>query len=447
MTETVKPRPGKGYKYFKNPHGAGKKFDAEAAKAAKSKFFRNFNRTKSKAYMTSYDDVHFLAVNKFKIADILGGADPETTFDLILNLAWEQGCQTGNIKDLDGTQEAAFTEWVKNWTVIAWDIAAQKALRPFLAAIVESSTTTTTVAALAIWTQSDWDNFIISLEKLDCPDFIYRFMKPFLYIIRMTEEYERAGVQIPPSYFLLFEHVHNMADLAAHRDAAKAIAGHSMVHCKKFGIPFSKFSAEKLSCTEVSKMEMWNNQDLLAYFSRLGVSFYDNTPTVKTLGPSNMSIYTGTNKTTDFTNAVYPFIEGQPMSLIHALYPCFGSTIANNERGEIFSFVAPQTNEYEVNIRLMKLLGTTWDFGVIETGAVDDAYRYLTLFMAFNSSDATGAMYWTGTKVTANQPPNYSRSIWFQVNPKIMVGTSVSYSEQIDSVDNAFKYMIYGSGE
>lgn len=429
--------------YYKNPYDAGKKFDAAMTADARSKFFRNFHRTKSKAYMTSFDDVHYLAVNKCTITDWVAG-DPATTIDLIIDKAWEQGCQTGNIKDVNATQESEFSDWVVNWTIIAWDIAAQLMLRPFLPAVTESSTTVTAANALAIWTQSDWDNFVASLERLDCPDFVYRFMQPFLYVIRMTDAYEKAGLVIPPSYFVLIEHIHTLATLSAHREVAKGVSGGAMVHCKKFGIPFSKFSSAKLNATELSKNEIFSNQDLLAYFAIFPIVLYDNTPASKFMWQSNNTIYTGADKVADFTNVVYPFIDGQPMSILHALYPIFGHTIVNNERAELIKGHSVNAVEYEVGIRLMKLLGTTWDYGMITTGSVDDAYRYLSLFAGFYSSDATGALYWTGTKVTANQPNNFTRHLWFQFNPNIMVGTGVSYNEQLDSVDHAFRYMIYG---
>ena len=446
MTETKvsgKKRSTKGEQYFKNPYGSGKKFDAQAISDARSKFFRNFHRTKTKAYMTTFDDVQYLSILKCHLNNIAAG-DPKTTFDLIIDKAWEQGAQTGNIKDLGTTGEPAFKLWIANWLIIAWDIAAQMILRPFLPAFTESSTTGTATNTLAIWTQSDWDNFVLSLEKLDCPDFVYRFMKPFLYVIRLTETYERAGIVIPPSYLVLIEHMYAMADLAAKRETAKGQAGEAMIHCKKFGIPFSKFSSAKLQAIELSKDELWNNQDLLAFFTIYPLRIYDNTPVVKTVWQSNNTIYTGANKTTDFTNTVYAFIEGQDMSILHALFPCFGATIVNNERGEIIGGTDPGATEYECNIRMMKLLGTTWDYGMFTTGSVDDAYRITALFAAFYSSDATGALYWMGTKVTANQPNNFARFLWFQVKPNIMIGTAVSYEEQLDSVDHAFRYMIYG---
>ena len=436
-------RSTKGEEYYKNPLNAGKKFDAQMIAESKAKFFRNFHRTKSKAFMTTFDDVQHLSVLKFGITDVTAG-DPSTTFDLIMAKAWRQGAQTGNIKDLDATQEANLLTWMAEWLVIAWDIALQQTLRPFLPAITESSSTATAANALTIWTQSDWESFVTSLERLDCPDFVYRFIKPFMYVIRLTESYEKAGLIIPPSYLVIGEHTHTLALLSAHRELAKGVSGNAMTHCKKFGIPFSKFSAAKLVATEVSKDEMWKNQDLMAFFAICPVVLYDNTPASKYLWQSNNTIYTAANLTTDFTNVVYPFIDGQPLSIIHALYPCFAHSIVNNARGEIFKGMSVNAVEYEVGVRMMKLLGTTWDYGMIESGDAADAYRILCLFAGFYSSDATGALYWTGTKVTANQPMNFNRHLWFQVNSNAMIGTGVSYEEQYDSVDHAFRYMIYG---
>ena len=442
---SAKPKQTKGASYYKNPYDQGKKFDAAMIKESKDKFFRTFHRTKSKAYMTTFDDVQFVSVLKFCLNNIVAG-DPATTFDLIIDKAWEQGAQTGNIKDLDSTQETAFGDWIANWLIIAWDVASQAVLRPFLAGVTESSTTTSTDATIAIWAQSDWDAFINSLERLECPDFVYRFIKPFMYVIRLTETYERAGIEIPPSYLLLTQYTHNFADLSAHREVAKGVSGNAMVHCKKFGIPFSKFSLSKLSAIELSKNEMWNNQDLLAFFGMFHVWVYDNTPTNKHMSQNNNTVYTGANLTTDFTNVSYPFIDGQPMSIIHALYPCFGRTIVNNARGEILGQLIhlPETNEYECNIRMMKLLGTAWVNGSIENGVASDAYRILCLIAGYYSSDATGALYWTGTKVTGNQATSMLKWIWYQVKPDIMFGTGVSYQEQYDSIDHAFRYMIYG---
>jgi hypothetical protein len=393
--------------------------------------------------MSSYDDVHYLAVMKFKLATITAG-DPQTAFNNLIDQAWEIAAKTGNIKDLDATQEANFKTWLQNWARIAWDIAAQSMLRPFLAAVTESSTTTTTAGALAIWKQSDWDAFVSSLEKLDCPDFIYRFLDPFLWYLKLTEPYEKAGLEIPPSYFLPIMHVGDLEDMETLREAAKGVSSNAMIHCKKFGIPFSKFSSSKLKAAEIKKSSMWTNLKCLAYFNLVYLKYYDDGSS-GIITSKHVSCLTGANVTTDYTNIVYAFFDGQAPGLLHAMFPLFGTYNADfNDIGGIFETYNPNTNEYEFSIFLMKLLGTSWDFATIDVSEADSSMHLLKLFASFYSSAANYGIGWTGTAVTADQLTDFNDWIWFDVVDNLMIGDSVSYGEIHDSAMNAIKYCLYG---
>jgi hypothetical protein len=430
----------KGNPYYRNPKKAGDAFQSNDRKLSQGgKFFRNFHRTKTKAFMTSYDDIQHLTIYKLCLSVVTAG-DPQTAFNNLLDKAWEIGCKTGNIKDLDTTQEANWKTWVQNWVRIAWDIMSQLRLRPFLPAFTESSTTDTSDTALAIWSQSDWDAFLSSLEKLDCPDFIYRLCQPFQWYIKMTEGYEKAGLEVPPSYFIPTVHREQLTDLATLREAAKAVSSNAMIHSKKFGIPFSKFSTDKLKSQEVLRKDVWDSQDILAFFNIVPLQYYNNDPAEDTLTP--FTAFANNNKTTDYTNAKYAFNDSKPMSILHALFPLFGTYGAvNNDIGGIFEVYGPATAEYDFNVFKVKLLGTSWD-GITVSGGADN--NILKLFASAYNGDATRAFAWTGTKVTANQTLDFEDWIAFDQRPDLYIGTSVKYEEIHDCAENAVKYMVYG---
>lgn len=427
--------------FYQDPKASGDKHDKERTNksTAKSKFFRNFWRTKQKAYMLTYDDDQQLNIMLNVLSDITSAGDPHTAFDTLLT-AWVIGAKTGDMKTIDATELQNWIDWVKEWVTIAWDIAAQMALRPMLPGVTEVSTTTTTNATITIWTQADWDAFIQSLERLDCPDFVYRFMKPFLYTIQLTEAYMKAELPVPPSYLLLIAHVHNLANLQAHRDTAKGLAGSATTHAAKYKIPFSKFSSAKLKSIVVKRKDMFLNQDLIALFNILPFKYCNNDPAVTT--DFHGAILTGANLTTDFTNAYYLFDDSQEMSMIHALFPLFGTAyhVDNNPYGEIITQITPGATEYYVPMLRMKLSGTAW------TAGISYQVRYAAeLMLAYWKADAQKALVWSGTKVTADQTPGLTAYPAFIENPNVCYDTGhVKGEEAIDSAFNAARYCIYG---
>ena len=430
-----------GSNYFKDPKGAGDKHQKEQTTkaASNSKFFRNFRRTKRKAYMTTYTDDQHLNIMLNTLSNISAG-DPQTAFNALLD-SWKIGAKTGNMKEVDATELADFKTWVAQWLTIAWDVAAQLCLRPFLGAMTESSVTATSSTTVAIWTQADWDAFLASLEKLECPDFVYRFMKPFLYYIRLTDSFVKAELPIPPSYLLLIVHTHTLAQLQAHRESAKAVMGTSQTHCQKYGIPFSKFSVDKLKCTEVTRNNVFNNQDLIAFFTICPFIYTWKTgPTVK--HRFHAPGLTGANLTTDYSYLYYCFDEKQEMSIMHALYPLFGLTYhaTNNPYGEIISYVDSGAGEYAVNMLRMAILGTSWTAGYVQ------ACRYgVELLMAYWVTNTDYVIDFHGDELTATQTYGITAWLAFHENMNICLDTGdVQGAEVLDQAFNAAKYMIYG---
>lgn len=424
--------------YYKDPKASGDKSQSNdrTKSKSKSKFFRNFWRTKTKAYMLTYDDTQQISVLMNTLSSLNAG-DPHTAFLAFLD-GWQIGAKTGNMKEVDATELAAWKEWVLNWLTVAWDVMAQLCLRPFLAGVTESSITATSATTIAIWNQSDWDNFLSSLEKHNCPDFIYRFLKPFMYYIKMTESYMKAELPVPPSYLLLNVHTHTLIQLEAHRELFKTNAGYAETHCQKYGIPFSKFSADKLKCVEVKRNDIFNNQDLIAYFNIMPIVYTIDTPAVT--NKFHAAILTGANLTTDYSLINYVFDDQQEMSILHALFPIWGTTIVNNTYGEMMTTIDSGAAEYDVNVLHMKLLGTSWTQGTIAS------CRFASkLLFAYWAIDATRHLLWGGTDVTVDQTPGLPGYIAFEENLNICYDTGhVVGAEVLDACFNAAKYMIYG---
>lgn len=431
-----------GSNFYKDPKAAGDKHAKESASKAKanSKFFRNFWRTKTKAYMTTSEDDQHLSV-MLNCLNTLEAGDPQTAFNLMLD-SWKIGAKTGNMKEVDTTELANFKTWVAQWAIIAWDIMSQACLRPFQAAVTESSVTATSSTALAIWNQADWDAFLTSLEKLNCPDFIYRFLKPWLYYIRMTDSFMKAELPIPPSYLLLHCHRHTLAQLQAHRESAKAVMGTAETHCQKYGIPFSKFNLGKLACVEVARADVYKNQDLVALLNIIPFSFSWKTGPGDIVDRFHSACLTGANLTTDFTVIEYVFDDSQEMSMTVALYPLWGTVYhaTNNPYGEIFTHFEPGGTELKTNILRMKLLGTSWTAGTIVS------CRFACeLLSAYWTSDADYALGYTGAEITTDQLHGTVAWPAYLENMKMCKDVGhVAGEEALDSAFNAVKFMIYG---
>jgi hypothetical protein len=431
--------------FNRNPPKANEAFQKGARKQSSTKYFRNFYRTKTKAYMTTYDDSQFLAVYLFHMGEIYTAGDPQTAFNALIDKAWEIGAKTGNIKDLDTTnQEPNYKIWMQCWAYIAWEVMAQLRLRNFIPAFTESSVTATSTTALAIWTQSDWDAMLASLEKLDCPDFVYRFIEKFQFYVRMTESYEKAGIVIPPSYFVPGCHMKTLAQLQAIRETAKGVSANAMTHCKKFGIPFSKFSSSKLESKEVLRSDLFKSQDRIAFFCIAPFKYTWKTgPTVKLVRHS--SHLTGANLTTDYTLIQYMFDDKQEMSIVHAMFPLFGENydVTNNPYGEIFTTVDSVAGEYNINFFHTKNLGTAWTGGAM-TGL--PLYHIVSLFLAFWNSGAEYGLTWIGSEVTlTNIYTTVNHWPAFAENINLCKDTGhVAGPEALDSCCLAAKSMIYG---
>jgi hypothetical protein len=435
---------GGGTGIYTDPAKAGTSYQKQQVKDSKSraKWFRNFHRTKEKAFMTAYNDVHFLFVNLIHVADITSAGNPKDAIDALLDKAWELGAKTGNIKDLDSTQEGQFKTWVREWLTIAWDIAAQKMIRPFMSAFTESSATTTTNATIAIWTQADWDAFCSSLEQHECPDFVPRFVKLFCWYIKLSEGYEKAGLPIPPSYFLPICHVHTLTNLQAHRETAKGVAAQAMTHCRKFGIPFSKFSCDKLESREVRRQDVFMDQDLIAYFGLQAFSYcYKTGPTVTTKRQSTS--LTGANLTTDYSNILCMFDDTKEMSIMMALGPVYMNgtyDATNNPYGGIVTLLATSATEYNTNVLHVKHLGTSWT-----TGQIGGTKYVLELFASYWTGSATLGPSWSGTEVTAQV--NMDTKDWpgHKENANMCLDTGhVQGNEWNDNIVLAAKALLYG---
>ena len=437
----VRKTGGLGGTIYSDPKGRGDKHQAEQRTKAKkgSKFFRNFWRTKTKAYMLTYDDTQHLTI-MLNVLNNLSAGDPQTAINTLLDGAWQLGAKTGNMKEVNTTELSNFKVWVAEWLTIAWDVMAQFCLRPFLAGITESSTTATAVDNIAIWATSDWENFIAMLEKYDCPDFVYRFLKPFQYYIEMTPAYTQAELPIPPSYLLLNAHTHALSTLQAHFTTVKGAMGYAQTHCQKYGIPFSKFSLDKLKCVEVKRKDVFNNQDLIALFNILPMRYTDDTPTESS--DFHAAILTGANLISDFENIDYVFDDTQDMSIVHAMFPLFGVTynVTNNMYGEILSYMQSGPAEYDMNFLHMKLLGTAWT-----QGDINSVGYAAEMLLSYYRVDAERNLAYTGTKMTADKTYGLTRWLAYRENPNLCHDSGhVRGAEALNQALMAGKYMLYG---
>ena len=434
-----------GGDFYKDPKGNADAYQNDARKKSKtgSKYFRNFNRTKQKAFMTTFDDTQFLYVHLCIMANVTAG-NPQTALNNLVDKCWELGAKTGNIKDLDATQEANFKTWIQHWLRLVWDIAAQLSLRPLMSGFTESSLTATTASTIAIWTQSDWDSFLTSLEVHDCPDFVMNFMKPFLFFIRMSDGYEKAGLPIPPSYFVPIAHRMTLAQAQAERESAKIVAGNAMTHCRKYGIPFSKFSLDKLKSREVTRDNVFNDQTILSFLSICPFKYTWKTgPTVKVREQSAM--LTGANLIADYTAINYIFDDKQDMSIMTALFPLFGSTyhVDNNPYAEIISIFSPAATEYHSSFLCVKNLGTSWTISLFS--ATTRPRFVARLFAAYWNADANLGPQWSGAETTAAQTMDVVDWIAFDENKNICLDTGhVRGAEALDQCILAAKSMMYG---
>jgi hypothetical protein len=427
-------------KFYKQPRESGEQYQKAARTAAATKHFRNFNRTRQHGVMNTYDDIHFLTVFSLHPNNVLAG-DAKTALDAYLDVIWELGATSGNMKELGTTGEPAFKVWIGNWLLLAWELAAQQMLRPFLEGVTESSITDTSTTALAIFNQADWDAFVASCERIDCPDFVINFIKLFCWYIRMTDTYDKAGVTIPPSYFLPIEHQYQLSGVQAYRNTIKGQLSEATLHCKKFGIPFSKFSIDKLKPREVGKGEMWKDQDIVSFFGHVPYNYKGSGAAAQTFPTQS---YTGANLVADYTNAKFPQINGSPPSIFDAIIGQMWGTYhaTNNPYGGLFYNSAPVAAEYNLGMRHMKLLGTSWTAATMSSLS---SLSMLKMFCAFWRGESAQGFIWSGTNVTADQLTGIEQWTACDANPNIMWGNAgVGALEQIDAIQAAGKHLMFG---
>ena len=234
-----------------------------------------------------------------------------------------------------------------------------------------------------------------------------------------------------------------MEDLQGHRATAKANSADAMTHCKKFGIPFSKFSADKLKAREVTRPNLYKDQDLIAYFGFNSVKYVEKTgPAVVDMEQS--VCLTGANLTTDFSNILYFFDENQDMSIVHALYPLFGLTYnaTNNPYGQIIENYDPTTTEYQTHILHMKMLGTAWTVGLMSSFVTK---HVIDLFAASFNRSADFGYNWSGDEVTAAQ--GFDTEDWPACNENLGICYDTGHvagAEVLEACEYAIQTMLYG---
>jgi hypothetical protein len=432
-----------GRTYVKDPRAAGEAHKNEQKRRAVSKWFRNFNRTKQKTAMSARDDVQYLNVGLFYLADITTG-DPQTAFNNLIDECWPIAAKHGNMKDLDQTnEEPAYKLWMQAWTKICWEVAMQNNLRDFLDGVTEADDvpTTSTVDTTKIWIQASWDQYIQSLEKLDCPDFAIRFVNIFTWYIRMTSGYTRGTrTQIPPSYYLPFTHINDLNEMVAFRDIAKANKQYAMDHCTKFGIPFSKFSLDKLKCREIMRDQVFKDPTATCFFNMANMK-YRNSSGVANLWHCTM--LTGANQTTDYTNIRNLFDDTVPHSILRALTMLFGTYDAtNNEYGGLIISLDTTATQYTIACRQMKMGGTTWTECSISNMA---DWRICSLYAGWYVGDSAQQLAWEGSAVSSNRNITLNQWLGYVENINIVDGNAnVPYAEYKEACEQAITSLISG---
>ena len=378
-------------------------YNKTSRSAAVGNNMRNFSRNKTSRSMTAWDDENFLTIITagFKfIADDTSAVDaatiPSAQFLSLWDVLWETHYENANLKDLVAAEE---TSWILYFAVmlqINVEIQLQYNLRTLLPAYTESDTVPTTNTEITYLTQSSFDIFVASMKVYPVPKGVYELVDVFTtWIVKLSQEYVKYSLNIPPSFMAPFAPLYDLADLEAMRNILRVNLGNMTTHAKKFGLKVGAWR-DPVKPT----IKSFDDPDVIGYLNHMWFIFYDNTPGNQLVQPNGG--WAGDNLTDDYTLVEYYFKDNPNESPLHVLGPWFGVFDAtNNPYGGFIILVAPAAVEYHLNMAYVAQHGISTDPGQFTNSAVKEI---LPLFKA--SSDSEAAIFslaYAGTNFTANQ--------------------------------------------
>ena len=307
--------------YWKNPVQSNKAYNAKSRGEAQNKWFRPFHRTRIKTVIDAYDDLRYFTLQLLHF-DLEGVANAVTAFEAWITNIWRRGTPVGNKKDLDGTQEANFIDYIRLCTTLACDLLNHKKVRSVHNSLTEDSAAGASSATISYWDQEDFDTFVRRCERIEFfPKFAYNFANTLCgHLIKVTEAYKRAKLDLPPTYFSFFIPEYTLAEAEAIVDQLAPLSVNAKIHMNKFGIPYdAKFSYDGLIVKEVKGFD---DTDVKALCNHLPFQLYTNAANEISPGvPGGYGDFY-TDQVTSWTKRLVFFeSEKGPQSIIHALAP------------------------------------------------------------------------------------------------------------------------------
>lgn len=365
---------------------------------------RTFARTKTSGLITAWNDPHFMTIKgqHFKfIADATGAVDSSTVGDpgglVLLDVLWETHFENANLKDLVANDEASWKLYFLVMLQICIDFQIQYNYRCHLPAYTEADAVPGTETALTFLEQSSYDIFIASMAEFPVPKGVYELVDIFAsWIVRITPEYERFTLRIPPAYYVPFYCVYDLLDFQAMRQLLRVNLGGFVTHAKKYGLGTTSWRDPKPPV-----IKDLHDVDVIAYFNHSPFKYIDKN--VATLIVAENGGFTGTDKTDDYALTQYGFKDNPNESKMHVLAPWFGVYDAtNNPYGGFIHQGAPNAAEYYVNLSFVAQHGIDVAIANLGDAIITDTMLLLHKAASDNVA-ATFTLEFNGTDFTATR--------------------------------------------
>lgn len=239
----------------------------------------NYNRSRYKE-----DKGRYFPLAKFSLASLLmSGVDDTDYLSILLNAvdgtyathfgtlctdAWKFGLKTGNLKDENVTESAAFEALCEAWIEILFNLGPQMVIKDLMTNPLKSNLATnlndgTTITALACFETEDANTLISELENLPLPKAVLGIWQAFAFYFQMIQPYTKGATHIPGAYVSPWMPTKSLTEVKTLKDAVYSNSGMARNHMDKFHIIHSNFKREDLK----SRLIQIDSDDAIAYFT------------------------------------------------------------------------------------------------------------------------------------------------------------------------------------
>jgi hypothetical protein len=244
---TRKTIPGAFTKDAVNPK-YNKDYNTKRYKESKNKYFPTGAYSLTDDLMSAVNDNDYIILIPIRFGDSQYIGNLATT-------AYKLGMTTGNLKDENSTESAAFETLCEEWIDVLFNLGPQQIIldlmdNPIRADTVLDLNDGDADVVVPLFAEDARNTLISELEGMLIPKFSLEIWKAFNFYFKTRESWVKGGIGHPGSYLIPITPYSALTTVQASKEAIYSNQGYSKNHMDKFGIKYTKFSRDMLAGEE-----------------------------------------------------------------------------------------------------------------------------------------------------------------------------------------------------